>query len=172
MKNIEIKAKTGNPESIRKILLSNNADFKGTDFQTDTYFNVSKGRLKLREGNIENSLIYYNRENTSGPKKSEIILHKLNPDESLKSILKEVLGVWKIVKKKREIYFIDNVKFHIDEIENLGSFFEIEVIDHNDSLKETDMQEVCNNYLKLFGILPDNLIKESYSDLVTVTSGK
>jgi predicted adenylyl cyclase CyaB len=166
MKNIEIKAKIDNPGFIRDTLVSKNAKYRGTDFQTDTYFNVQKGRMKLREGNIENSLIYYYRENTAGPKKSDIILFKFCPDESLKNILIKALGIWKIVKKKREIYFIGNVKFHIDEIENLGSFFEIEVIDYNDTLPETDMRKVCNNYLELFKINPENLIKESYSDLV------
>ncbi len=61
--NIEIKAKSNNQDMIRKILQSKNADFKGVDHQIDTYFKVNVGRLKLREGNIENSLIHYQREN-------------------------------------------------------------------------------------------------------------
>ena len=60
--NIEIKAKSDNQTMIREILTSKNADFKGIDHQIDTYFNVNFGRLKLREGNIENHLIHYQRE--------------------------------------------------------------------------------------------------------------
>ena len=56
--NIEIKAKTSQPEFIRNYLDHNKAEFRGTDLQTDTYFNVPNGRLKLREGNIEYNLIY------------------------------------------------------------------------------------------------------------------
>ena len=59
--NIEIKARCTDSRFIRDYLLSRGADFKGTDHQTDTYFNVPHGRLKLREGNIENNLIFYIR---------------------------------------------------------------------------------------------------------------
>ena len=66
--NVEIKAKCRDAGFIRDYLLSNGAEFKGIDEQTDTYFNVSVGRLKLREGNIENNLIYYERSDQPGPK--------------------------------------------------------------------------------------------------------
>lgn len=164
MKNIEIKARVNNSDFLREILKTNNAKFKGIDFQTDTYFAVNDGRLKLREGNIENSIIYYKRDNLPGPKKSDVILFKFNKDISLKNILVSVFKIQKVVKKKREIYFIDNVKFHIDEVENLGSFFEIEVIDYNDTLKESEMTNICTKYMKLFNIANNNLISESYGD--------
>ena len=61
--NIEIKAKCNNQEEIRKILQSKNADFKGVDHQINTYFKANSGRLKLREGNIENVLAWYQKEN-------------------------------------------------------------------------------------------------------------
>ena len=64
--NIEIKAKSNNQDIIREILKSRNADFKGIDHQIDTYFKVNNGRLKLREGKIENHLIHYQRENKEG----------------------------------------------------------------------------------------------------------
>ena len=57
--NIEIKAHCKDPEKIKNILTERDADFKGLDYQTDTYYKVPKGRLKLRRGNIENSLIFY-----------------------------------------------------------------------------------------------------------------
>jgi adenylate cyclase, class 2 len=66
-----------------------NADFKGTDRQIDTYFNVPVGRLKLSEGSIENYLIYYQRENQNGPKESQVTLFQNNPRSSLKSILQK-----------------------------------------------------------------------------------
>ncbi|MCS7053944.1 MAG: class IV adenylate cyclase, partial [Ignavibacterium sp.] len=131
--NIEIKAKCINQDDIRNKLKSLNADFKGIDFQTDTYFKVNNGRLKLREGNIENQLIYYQRENTSGLKQSDVILFNANPNSSLKEILKQSLGILIEVKKRREIYFIENVKFHLDYVESLGHFIEIEAIDLNGS---------------------------------------
>ncbi|HLS30246.1 MAG TPA: class IV adenylate cyclase [Flavobacteriaceae bacterium] len=132
--NVEIKAKSNRQHEIRKILLDLKADFKGEDHQLDTYFNVNRGRLKLREGNIENNLIHYLREDQKGPKQADIILYRINPDSTLKSILTEALGVWKEVDKKREIYFIDNVKFHIDKVKTLGTFVEIEAIDQDGTI--------------------------------------
>jgi len=95
--NIEIKARTTELEKIREILKTNNADFIGVDHQVDTYFKVDSGRLKLREGNIENHLIYYERENTKGPKKSSVLLYKNNPDSNLKEMLLKSLGVLAVV---------------------------------------------------------------------------
>ena len=72
--NIEIKARCADASYIRSYLLGQQAIFKGVDEQTDTYFEVSNGRLKLRQGTIENSLIFYKRANTAGPKLSEVQL--------------------------------------------------------------------------------------------------
>src|SRR5689334_1486868 len=107
--NVEIKAKCKNPDSIRSYLKNNKADFKGTDHQSDTYFNVNNGRLKLREGNIENALIYYERTNQAGPKSSHFELVKLPDAAQMKNVLTKSLGIKIIVKKIREIYFIENV---------------------------------------------------------------
>lgn len=164
--NIEIKARCANHEKVRKLLESRNADFKGVDHQIDTYFNVNHGRLKLREGNIENFLIYYERENKGGPKQSDIILFKSTPESSLKPVLVGACGVLTVVDKKREIYFIENVKFHIDTVEKLGTFMEIEAIDEDGGIGREKLLEQCDEYLKLFEILESDLISVSYSDLL------
>lgn len=164
--NIEIKARSNNHEKIREFLKSHNADFKGIDHQIDTYFKVNTGRLKLREGNIENYLIYYERENQEGPKQTDIILFKSDPQSSLKSILVNANGILTVVDKQREIYFIENVKFHIDIVENLGTFMEIEARDVEGVIGKEKLLEQCNEYLKIFDISPSDLISGSYSDLL------
>lgn len=164
--NIEIKAKCNDHEKIRAILKSHNADFKGTDHQIDTYFKVNNGRLKLREGNIENFLVFYEREDKEGPKQSDVILFKSDPNSSLKEILLQSLGMLVVVDKQREIYFIENVKFHIDTVKNLGTFMEIEAIDSNGTFTKEKLLEQCQNYLGLFGIPETDLISVSYSDLL------
>lgn len=164
--NIEIKARSNNQDKIREILKTKNADSKGIDHQTDTYFNVSFGRLKLREGNIENHLIHYDRENKEGPKQSNVILFKADPKSSLKEILTKTLGVLVVVDKQREIYFIDNVKFHIDTVKDLGTFIEIEAIDENKNIGKEKLLEQCQFFLKLFEISHKDLILFSYSDLL------
>ena len=164
--NIEIKAKCKSPAFIRNYLQQNNALFKGIDEQTDTYFNVQHGRLKLREGNIENNLIFYERENQAGPKSSDFHLIKVDDAKAVKEVLKRSIGIKAEVKKKREIYYIDNVKFHIDEVPGLGSFVEIEAGNVLADLPKEKLQEQCDFYMKEFGIKKEDLLAESYSDMV------
>ncbi len=163
---IEIKARSDRQDFFRKKLLEYNADFKGMDHQIDTYFNVPNGRLKLREGNIENHLIHYHRKNQKGPKHSLVTLYASEPKSSLKKILKDSLGILIVVDKKREIYFIDNVKFHIDIVKGLGTFVEIEAIDRDGSISKEKLQEQCECYIRLFEINPEDLVDVSYSDLL------
>ena len=164
--NIEIKARTTDPERIRKILHSSDADFRGTDHQVDTYFRINSGRLKLREGNIENNLIHYHREDKEGPKKAEVMLFRSEPGSSLKEILVRSLGILMVVDKIREIYFIGNVKFHIDRVKDLGNFIEIEAIDSDGTIGQETLYSQCRHYLDLFSIKAEDLIPVSYSDLL------
>jgi predicted adenylyl cyclase CyaB len=164
--NIEIKARTSEKDKIREMLKSLRAEFKGVDHQVDTYFRVNKGRLKLREGNIENHLIYYTRADVAGPKKSTVLLHKNTPGSNLRQILALSLDILATVDKQREIYFIDNVKFHLDEVIGLGNFVEIESIDVGGALGEKKLLEQCNYYIGLFGLTKEDMIASSYSDLL------
>jgi len=164
--NVEIKAKSINAEKIRNWLIQHNADFKGTDLQTDTYFNVANGRLKLREGNIENNLIYYERNNQAGPKSSDFILTQIPEAGKLKESLSKANGIKTVVKKKREIYYIGNVKFHIDEVEGLGSFVEIEAGNILAELSKEELQKQCEFYMDQFQIEEIDLIEVSYSDML------
>jgi adenylate cyclase, class 2 len=169
--NVEIKAQCHEPSFIRHYLLSNQAEFKGIDEQTDTYFNVPYGRLKLREGNIENNLIYYERSNEAGPKDSHFQLVKINDAAGLKEVLTKSNGVKVVVKKKREIYYIGNVKFHIDDVPGLGSFAEIEAGNILADLNKEQLKEQCDFYVTAFNIRPEDLIDVSYSDMLLKKPG-
>ncbi len=164
--NIEIKAICNDTENIRKILHDKGADFKGIDHQIDTYFQVPNGRLKLREGNIEYSLVYYDREDISGPKRSDVVYYHPNKNVPVKELLVKALGKLITVEKKREIYYIENIKFHIDEVEELGSFVEIEAIDETGIISAEQLYRQCTEYLKLFKIKKSDLLKNSYSDML------
>ena len=164
--NIEVKARSDALDTIREILKSRNADFKGTDHQIDTYFKVRFGRLKLREGNIENYLIHYEREDKGGPKQSNISLYKPGPESSLKGLLAKALGILAVVDKHREIYFIDNVKFHLDRVKGLGTFVEIEAIDKDGNIGRDTLMKQCNFFIGLFKISQDDMVYSSYSDLL------
>jgi predicted adenylyl cyclase CyaB len=164
--NIEIKAKCKDPQFIRKFLRKKGAEFKGTDNQKDTYFNISNGRLKLREGNIENNLIYYERQDEPGTKESNFQLVNVGDAKGLKEVLSKSLGIKIIVEKKREIYFIGNVKFHIDEVPGLGNFAEIEASDLYANVSKEELQKQCEFYMREFGIEEGDLISVSYSDML------
>ncbi len=164
--NIEFKAATNKLAALEKKLLTLNPTFIGEDKQVDTYFNTPTGRLKLREGNIEHSLIYYERTNIAGSKQSNILLYQHNPDITLKEILVKVNGVKVVVDKKRKIYFIDTVKFHFDQVEGLGTFVEVEAIDSTGNIGVKKLQEQCDFYADFFEINPEDYIAVSYSDLI------
>jgi predicted adenylyl cyclase CyaB len=164
--NVEIKARCSDISFVRNYLVNNGGDFKGVDEQTDTYFNVFNGRLKLREGNIENNLIFYSRSNQAGPKSSHFHLVKIEDTKGFKEVLEKSSGIKMIVRKRREIYYIGNVKFHIDEVPELGSFVEIEAGNILADKTEAELSEQCNFYLKEFRIKEGDLIAESYSDML------
>lgn len=164
--NVEIKARCSDPGRIRTLLAEHGADFKGTDHQVDTYFQVPDGRLKLRQGNIEQNLIFYRRPDSRTPKTSGINLVAAEHPEELHALLSNALGVLAVVDKKREIYFIDNVKFHIDEVQKLGHFLEIEAIDSDKSRSEAQLKEQCQSYIKILDIAQEDLVAQSYSDLL------
>jgi predicted adenylyl cyclase CyaB len=164
--NFEFKAKAKDLNKLEQKLNELNPLFKGEDHQVDTYYNVTTGRLKLREGKIENALIHYERTNTPGAKQSNIILYKHQPEQSLKDILFKLFGVKVIVDKWRRIYFIDNVKFHFDTVKELGTFIEVEAIDETGETDIEKLKEQCDKYFSFFGFDESDYVGLSYSDLL------
>jgi len=164
--NIEFKAKATDIVALEKLLLQHNPKFTGEDHQVDTYFNVQAGRLKLREGNIENALIHYEREDVAGAKSSHVLLYQHQPDKTLKEILIKTLGTKAVVDKRRKIYFINNVKFHFDTVETLGTFVEVEAIDKYGKIGKEKLQVQCNEYAALFGLQAEDFCSVSYSDMI------
>ena len=93
-------------------------------------------------------------------------MYKHNPDASLKNILKTALGIKIVVEKKRRIWLIDNVKFHFDEVKELGTFLEVEAIDIDGSINIEQLKEQCNFYKSVLSIADQDFIAESYSDML------
>jgi adenylate cyclase class 2 len=165
--SIEIKAKVDELEIVEERLKAANARYIGLDTQVDTYFQVAQGRLKLRQGNIENSLIRYHRPESKDLKRSEVQLQKLPQDTTaLKEILTENLGIKVEVEKERKIFFIDNVKFHLDRVEGLGAFVEIEALGEGTEKSEQELSHQCEYYINYLKLDRANFIDQSYSDLL------
>jgi adenylate cyclase class 2 len=184
--NVEIKARCHDLSAARKTLLRLGARLVGPDHQRDTYFRVPHGRLKLREGQIENNLIFYARPDQDGPKRSDVILVGTRPGSDLEALLTAALGQSAIVEKRREIYFVEvsditmpddptaterarareNVKVHLDTVTGLGSFVEIEAIDLDGTLGLPLLDAQCRRLMERLGIRDADLEAASYSDLV------
>jgi len=175
-KNVEIKARCSNPQFVLDWLKAEpGIEFVGDDHQIDTYFDVEEGRLKMREGNVENALVFYRRPDQGGPKVSSVFLHHFTPGpgvriqtNTVKEILKQAIGEKVVVDKQRKIFWhaTQGVKFHVDEVVGLGSFVEIEVIDPTGEVPEKEMQAVCQDYMDIFQVMPEDLLSCSYSDLL------
>lgn len=162
--NFEFKARLKNETHVRAVLRELGARFVGTDHQVDTYFPVPFGRLKVREGRIENALIFYERSNAARPRQARVEMVLLPRRNSVRAILGAALGVLVVVDKRREIYFIGNVKIHLDRIRGLGKFVEVEAISRRGDLRKIRNQ--ARKFQELFAISSSDLVAESYSDLV------
>ena len=164
--NVEIKARCADLGVAREVLAAEGARCVGEDHQIDTYFCVQNGRLKLREGIIERYLIFYDRPDNAGPKRSDVHLYEPQPGPALKVVLTRALGVRVVVEKRREIFFVGNVKFHLDQVDGLGRFVEIEAIDQDGSHAPAQLRAQCETFVERLGLPPEALVAASYSDLL------
>lgn len=166
VKNIEFKAKVKSLSSIEKKIVKLGAIFKGEFKQVDTYYNVPKARLKLREtAGEESSLIYYNRENIVGHRESNVIYYKHAPSQELMSILELQFGIKVKVNKVRKIYKLNNINLHIDDVDSLGTFVEVEA-GKEKGMDDEHLSKQCDELFTALGLRKSDLVAVSYSDLV------
>ena len=162
--NFEFKARLRGATHARATLKRLRARFLGTDHQVDTYFRVSAGRLKVREGRLENALIFYQRTDRQRARRSTVELMLLPRRNSVRDILTRALGVLAVVDKRREIYFVGNVKIHLDRVRGLGTFIEVEAMTRTGDISKVRAQAA--RFQKDFAIAPADIVPQSYSDLV------
>jgi len=167
MENIEIKARIEDPDQIRELVKELDHTFVGLDHQIDTYFKTANGRFKLRESSLSGPyLIFYLRNNISGPKSSVYQKLPVADAKGLKDLLKEMQGIHTIIEKRREIYLYENVRIHLDEVKELGNFLEFEaVMDEKYSNKEVETRKV-EYLMEKLGVKNEDLIGESYENLM------
>jgi predicted adenylyl cyclase CyaB len=160
----EFKARLKDEQRVREALERLHARFVGTDHQIDTYFRVPCGRLKVREGRLENALIFYQRANLRRPRQAAVEMMLLPRRNSLRAILAGSLRTLGVVEKRREIYFVKNVKIHVDRVHRLGRFLEVEAISRAGNVKKIRSQ--ARQFQELFGISARDIVPESYCDLI------
>jgi len=166
---VELKAKVDSLERVRSRLNALKAKNVGTFQQIDIYFDVPRGRLKLRQiSNEKAELIYYERENISKPKRSYVFVLEVPESEAFTALLKKILQVKATVKKNRELYRHQRTQIHLDTVDSLGCYVEFERKTPN-TLKEIERSiKLLEKLMETLEINPKNLEKLSYSDLANL----
>jgi predicted adenylyl cyclase CyaB len=166
-RNVEIKACVDSLLAIRDRVRALADDGPRLLEQEDTFFVCPKGRLKLRQlsGAAEAELIYYERSDRKGPKESHYVVHRTADGEGLKRVLSQSLGVRGVVRKRRELFLVGQTRVHLDEVEGLGTFVELEVVLRPDQTS-SDGTSVAIGLMEQLGISADQLIDKAYLDLL------
>ncbi len=165
MKNIEIKARYANLDRARQTAGHVGARHVATIQQTDTYFRVPAGRLKLREQEPGvDQLVFYRRPDQPAPKASDFQVVLVQDAAGIRRLLSDALGVLTQVHKRRELWQVDNVRIHLDTVRGLGTFIEFEVMVIDGRSEETCRAQ-AEEMLQAFGIGEADLIAGSYADL-------
>lgn len=168
-KNLEMKIPLSELRGWGERLARLGAQFVRTVRQTDTYFIVDRGRLKLREtGGGGAELIFYDRDEAKGARWSDYHVVPVPDAGSVKLVLSKALGTKVTVEKRRDLYLFENARIHIDRVAQLGDFLEFEVMVVDTAEGAVQLLEFLLENLSLKGIEP---IKVSYCDLLLRNAG-
>jgi predicted adenylyl cyclase CyaB len=165
-RNIEIKAYARDFDKIRRRAEALSDTACEVIPQEDIFFPVEKGRLKLRIlAPDRGQLIFYTRPDREGPKCSEYQITETCDSAGLKNVLAQAYGIRGAVKKTRYLYLAGQTRIHLDDVEGLGKFMELEVAMRPDQPDE-DGQKIAESLMRRLGIAPDDLIEGAYMDLI------
>lgn len=164
--NIEFKAKINN----YGLVYQNVAELTKVNptvlIQRDIFYKTHFGRLKLRSiCNTEHELIFYLRPNKKGPKCSKYIRIHINNQSLVDSLLSKIFGHLVVVKKQRNLFLLNNIRFHLDVVDDLGGFLEIEYVLSPTESRETALSKV-NGLIHKLKIQNNMLINSSYAELL------
>jgi adenylate cyclase, class 2 len=166
-RNLELKARDRDPEGSHRTCEKLGAEDRGTLIQRDVYFDVPRGRLKLREEEgVAPCLIAYERPDLHGQKESRYRIVEVGDADELQEGLSTVLGIRGVVSKSRRLFVVEGVRIHLDRVDGLGDFIEFEgVIDPDDDGGSGRFEELLSELRSVFGIQEDDLVASSYADL-------
>ncbi len=165
-RNVEIKARVSDPEAMRRLVEGAAGTAPEILEQTDTFFRVGGGRFKLRQvAGTGGELIYYQRENQGGPKESRFERVAVADAPALRALLAAALGACGEVRKRRLVYRIGRTRIHLDRVEGLGEFLELEVQLAPDEPPAAGIA-VARELMRRFGIGEQALVPQAYVDLL------
>jgi len=164
--NIEIKARVHNLKRLQQKVEQLSDTACQVLQQEDTFFNCPNGRIKLRVLGPQNGqLVYYQRQDITGPKHSEYKIFETADPSGLKQILAEAYGVRGVVSKIRYLYMIGQTRIHLDDVKGLGMFMEIEVVLQAEQT-DAEGQAIAEALMQKLGVRKIDLIESAYMDLI------
>jgi predicted adenylyl cyclase CyaB len=167
--NIEIKAFARDFEEIRRRAETLSDRPVEVIPQEDIFFNTAQGRLKLRILTEHNGqLIYYVRPDQEGPKRSDYHISGTTDPENLKRVLALAYGIRGIVQKTRYLYLVGQTRIHLDDVEGLGQFMELEVVMQAEQ-SDADGQAIAEDLMARLGVEKGDLLEGAYMDLLAAS---
>lgn len=164
--NIEIKVSLKDVDRFRMAIERIVADQPRTIHQEDIFFNCESGRLKLRIfPDNTGELIWYRRPDGRGPKKSDYYIYPTTNPTLLRKTLSAALGETVTVRKTRHVYHIGQTRIHLDEVEGLGTFMELEVVLHPHQSEEEGRQ-IADDLMRRLSVGRSDLVACAYADLL------
>lgn len=164
--NIEIKARVRNFEEIHSRAEKLSDAPVQVIPQEDIFFNVEQGRLKLRIlAPDQAQLIFYNRPDQEGPKRSEYHITRSADPQNLKRVLELAYGIRGIVRKTRYLHLVGQTRIHLDDVEGLGKFMELEVV-LEEGQSDAEGQKIAEELMSALGVQRGDLIDGAYLDLI------
>jgi homotetrameric cytidine deaminase len=165
-RNVELKARDADPRGSLARALGIGAEDRGEISQRDTYYSRARGRLKLREQEPgEAELIAYQRPDSPDPRESAYRIVEIADPEATRDALDASLGTLVVVEKRRRLLLWDGVRIHLDQVDGLGTFVELEAVAEPGSDLSAEHDKVKRLRAELH-IDDDALVAGSYSDLL------
>jgi predicted adenylyl cyclase CyaB len=164
--NIEIKARARNFDEIRRRAERLSSIPVETIPQEDIFFNTPQGRLKLRVlAKDRGQLIYYTRPDQEGPKRSDYHIFHTSDPANLKRVLELAYGIRGVVRKTRYLYHVGQTRVHLDDVEGLGQFMELEVV-MQEGQSDREGQAIAEDLMASLGVERTDLLEGAYMDLL------
>lgn len=164
--NIEIKARVRDLDKIRRRAEQLSDTPMEVIPQEDIFFNTLQGRLKLRViAQDHGQLIYYTRPDQGGPKRSDYRIFVTSEPENLKRVLDLAYGIRGIVRKTRYLYLVGQTRVHLDDVQGLGQFMELEVV-MRDGQDDAEGQAIAEGLMAALGVEMSDLLEGAYMDLL------
>lgn len=164
--NVELKARDADPGATAARCLDLGALDAGVLVQLDTYFAGRHGRLKLREQGASAELIAYRRQDGTEPEESSYVLAPVGDPAPLRDALDAALGTVVTVAKRRRLLLWEGVRIHLDDVDGLGTFLELEAIVGPGDGELERAREMLSRLRAELPIADDALVCESYADLL------